>query len=305
MTAEGYARVILFDHVSKDFGPKHAVRDVSFSVEAGITTGLIGPNGSGKTTSLRMLLGLIRPDSGKVELFGQTPNGVLADRIGYLPEERGLYRRMTVREVLRYYAELKSARVSRKSIDTWLEKLGILEFGDKRIEALSKGTAQKVQFIATVLHEPELLILDEPFSGLDPVSSDLLRGAIRDVLRAGTSIILSTHDMQMAENLCDSILMFHAGQKVLDGTREAIRIQFGEATVKLRTEGGLRAPTLERLEGVARVVDFHHYQELVLKPGADPQNVLMAATSLGKIQLFEVSTPSLHDIFVRLAKGTT
>jgi ABC-2 type transport system ATP-binding protein len=296
--------VIEFHNVSKSFSAKPAVSELSFSVARGSITGLIGPNGSGKTTSLRMLLGLILPDRGSIELFGQPPGPTLSDTIGYLPEERGLYRRMTVRDALRFYCKLKNVSPSLSDIEGWLRRLQVEHFTSHKIEALSKGTAQKIQFIAAVLHAPELLILDEPFSGLDPVSSDVLRGVITEVVAAGTTVILSTHDMHVAEQLCDSILMLHQGQKVLDGTREQIRQRFGDATIKLQLDGVMTAEPLLSLPGVARVLDFRGYHELVLEPGADTQQLLKELAARARVHRFEVSTPSLHDLFARLAGGT-
>jgi ABC-2 type transport system ATP-binding protein len=226
---------------------------------------------------------------------------VLSDDIGYLPEERGLYRRMTVRDGLRFFSELKSVNPSRQHIDGWLRRLHVEQFANEKIEALSKGTAQKVQFIAAVLHEPKLLILDEPFSGLDPLSCDVLRQVVTEIVAQGTTVILSTHDMHVAERLCDAILMLHQGQKVLDGTREQIRQRFGDETVKLQLDDVKTADELLALPGIARVLDFRGYHELVLEPGVDTQELLRELAKRSRIHRFEVSTPSLHDIFARLA----
>lgn len=297
--------MVRFEHVSKRFDRQAAVDDLSFEIRPGAITGLIGPNGSGKTTTLRMILGLIHPDSGHIALLGGVPGEAASDRIGYLPEERGLYRRMSVNEVLRYYARLKNARASTETINHWLERFQIKGYGAHKIEALSKGTAQKVQFIATALHEPELLILDEPFSGLDPVSADLLRHTLFDLVAVGTTVLLSTHDMNTAENLCDAVLMLHNGKKVLDGTRQEIRERFGEATIKLVTQGDVTEQFLAGLPGVGHVLNFRGYWELVLQPGAAAQTVLQRLASSVTVKRFEVSTPSLHDIFVRLAGEPT
>lgn len=282
--------------VTKRFGDFVALRGLTFSVERGSVLGLIGPNGSGKTTTLRLIVGLHRPDSGTLEVFGAAPRRAILDRIGYLPEERGLYRKMTVREVLRYYARLKGTLPPAREIDAWLDRVGIGQWASTRVEALSKGTAHKVQFVAAVLGRPELLVVDEPFSGLDPVSSEQLRRALLDLRREGTTIVLSTHDMTLAERMCDSIVMIHRGEKVLDGSRDAIDARFGDPTIKIRIEGAL-----PDLEGVAKVMDFGRYKELVLSAGIDPQAVLANLVPRVRIQRFEVSRPSLHDLFLRLA----
>ncbi|MEN9579552.1 MAG: hypothetical protein RJA70_2561, partial [Pseudomonadota bacterium] len=228
-----------FKSVSKKFGGQPALSRFSFAAESGKVLGLLGPNGSGKTTTLRLILNLFYPDEGQLSVLGAAPSSSTSDRIGYLPEERGLYRRMRVTEVVTYYARLKGARPSRAEIDEWLERLGVAEFKHKRVQELSKGTAQKIQFIATVIHRPALLILDEPFSGLDPKSREQLRQVVHQVIATGTSVILSTHDMVEAENLCDRFVMLSRGQKVLDRSRHELAQAFGGRKIKLRASGEL------------------------------------------------------------------
>ncbi len=289
--------------VRKSFGAKRAVDGISFRVPVGAVYGIIGPNGSGKSTTLRMITRIYHPDAGQIRVLGHdasTGDGA-SDRIGYLPEERGLYRKMPVGELLRFFAALKGVPERRSRVESrrWLERLGIGDCEGRRVEALSKGMAQKVQFIAAVLHEPELLILDEPFSGLDPVNMETIREAILEVRGKGTTILFSTHDMEVAERMCDFILMIHHGRKVLDGTLEAIRQQYATDTVKVRVAGDRIA--FERLPGVARVNDFGQLQELRLEPGSDPQAILRALVEKVRVEHFEVGRPHLQDIFVRIA----
>src|SRR5262249_15431791 len=215
------------EHVTKTFGQHTAVADLSLAVPEGKIYGFIGPNGSGKTTTLRMIMRILHPDSGEIAVLGEHSLSAATDRVGYLPEERGLYKQMRVREVLRFYAALKGLRDSKAAIDTWLERMNLTGWADKKVDALSKGMAQKVQFIATVVAKPELVILDEPFSGLDPVNMEVLREAVLDLRREGATVIFSTHDMGVAEKMCDFIFMIYQGKKVLDGTLNEIQDSYG------------------------------------------------------------------------------
>jgi ABC-2 type transport system ATP-binding protein len=286
-------------HVSKAFRDTLAVDDLSLSVPQGAIYGFIGPNGSGKTTTLRMILHILRPDRGSIRVFESERRSAVSGRVGYLPEERGLYKRMRVRPMLRFYGELKSGRGVDREVEQWLQRLDLIEHADKKIEALSKGSAQRVQFIAAVLASPELVILDEPFSGLDPVHADILRTAILDLRRQGTTVILSTHDMELAEQMCDFIFMIFRGRKVLDGTLAGIKSLYGTDTVRVRTS--IEATVLASLPGVESVRDFGQRRELKLQPGADAQGVLQSLIAAGRVESFEVAQPSLHDIFVRIA----
>lgn len=293
-------------NVTKTFGRQTAVDQLSLAVPAGSVYGFIGPNGSGKTTTLRMIMRIFYPDSGTITVLGETEHGPANDRVGYLPEERGLYRQMKVRDVLRFYAKLKNHDPSRGEIDDWLDRIGLSGAGGKRVTQLSKGMAQKVQFIATVIARPQLVLLDEPFSGLDPVNAVVLRDMILELRRGGATVIFSTHDMSTAENLCDFIFMIYQGKKVLDGTLAAIQKQYGSDTVRVRTHnnGQAHAP-LSELPGVSKVTDHGNFQELRLSAGADPQQILAELIRRGPVDLFEVSHPSLHDIFVRIADPET
>ena len=285
--------------VTKTFGRHVAVDDLSLSVPEGTIYGFIGPNGSGKTTTLRMIMRIFHPDRGTIEVLGDHSLGAATDRVGYLPEERGLYKQMKVRDVLRFYAQLKGMADPRAEIDRWLDALGLADWAGKRITALSKGMAQKVQFIATVVARPALVLLDEPFSGLDPVNAVVLREAVLDLRRDGTTVIFSTHDMDVAEKMCDMIFMIYRGKKVLDGPLEAIQDAYGEDTVRVRLAGD--GASLDGLPGVDQVADFGRYHELRLDRGADPQALLAALMDRGEVRLFELSRPSLQDIFVRIA----
>src|SRR5438874_1528298 len=231
---------LVLEHVSKSFGEFAAVSDLSLQVRPGRVFGLIGPNGAGKTTTIRMIVNITVPDSGRVELFGQPMSTALQDRIGYLPEERGLYKRMKIGEQLRFFAELKDLRgaEAEKRIDAWLKKLDLFGWKEKRTKELSKGMQQKVQFITAVIHDPDLVILDEPFSGLDPVNVDLMKETILGQKAAGKTIILSTHQMEIAEKLRDDVCMINRSRKVLDGKLREIRRSFARNAVALQFEGG-------------------------------------------------------------------
>jgi ABC-2 type transport system ATP-binding protein len=285
--------------VTKTFGAHTAVNNLSLTVPRGAVYGFIGPNGSGKTTTLRMIMHILHPDSGEIEVLGERTTRAAHDRVGYLPEERGLYKSMTVRDVLQFYAGLKGMHHSRPAVDEWLERMGLSEWAGKKIQALSKGMAQKVQFIAAVIAKPELVLLDEPFSGLDPVNLEVLRAAVLDLRRDGTTVIFSTHDMNVAERMCDSIFMIYRGNKVLDGTLDSIQATYGTDTLRVRLNGDGRIPP--NLPGVQKLTDFGRYQELRLAEGVDSQAVLAALMSHGQVLHFELAQPSLHDIFVRIA----
>ena len=291
--------MIKTEELTKVYGDLRAINNLTLELDEGDLFGFIGPNGSGKTTTLRMMLSILHPDEGTIELLGERVRRAANDRVGYLPEERGLYRKMTVRRVLTYYAGLKGMgrRAARRASDLWLERLDLAEWATRKVEALSKGMQQKVQFIATVVSGPELVILDEPFSGLDPVNLDVLRDEILELRRKGTTVIFSTHDMAMAEQMSDSLCMIFRGRKVLDGTLEEISGRYGADTVRVRAAGG-RA-TLEAIEGVEKVRDLGQLQEV--RFAGDPQALLRQLAARTRVDHFEVTRPSLHDIFVRIA----
>ena len=288
--------------VTKQFGTVVAVNQLSLAVPEGSIYGFIGPNGSGKTTTIRMIMDILRPDSGEVRVFDGHSRSSARDQIGYLPEERGLYKRMTVRQVLRYYGQLKGKPLAEidPMITQWLGELQLSDWIDKKVQVLSKGMAQKVQFISAVVSKPRLLILDEPFSGLDPVNADALRDAVLALRGSGTTIVFSTHDMSAAERLCDRIFMIFKGRKVLDGTLDEIQLRYGQDTVRLRTTGG-RA-TLAGMTGIESVTDHGNLQDVRLT--GDPQAFLRALVQQTTVQHFEIAKPSLHDLFIRIAKPT-
>ncbi len=285
--------------VTKTFGDVSAVDNLSLAVPQGSVYGFIGPNGSGKTTTMRMIVNIFYPDRGSIRLFGDRQPGSCPELIGYLPEERGLYPKMTVQSLLEFYGELRSGRSAAAEVKYWLEKVELSKWGSHKVEALSKGMSQKVQFIAAVIPEPKLLILDEPFSGLDPVSADLIREALLELRSRGVTIILSTHDMNLAETLCDYICMIFRGRKVLDGTLASIQDRFGDDTIRVSCEGGTAG--LRDLAGVEHVRDLGRVQEIRLGRGADPQDLLRDLIGRTRVNSFSIVKPSLHDIFVRIA----
>src|SRR5258707_3453501 len=272
---------LILDHVSNSFGEFSAVSDLSLQVRPGRVFGLIGPNGAGKTTTIRMIVNITAPDSGRVELFGQTMSTAMQDRIGYLPEERGLYKKMKIGEQLRFFAELKDLRgaEAEKRIDAWLWKLDLFSWKEKRTKELSKGMQQKVQFITAVIHDPDLVILDEPFSGLDPVNVELMRETILEQKAAGKTIILSTHQMEIAEKLCDDVCMINRSRKVLDGRLREIRRSFSRNAVALQFDGGdglLNDPAL-----VANIRQNGDDFEILLVPGENTQTLLKRLVDAG------------------------
>ncbi len=290
--------VIEFSGVYKSFGATQALQDVTFRIDRGQRVGLLGPNGSGKTTALRLALGLYRADSGHLAVFGQSPSHRIGERVGYLPEERGLYREMRVIQVLRYYSRLKGTEPSERDIDSWLDRLGISAYRNEKVRALSKGTSQKVQFIATVLHDPDLIILDEPFSGLDPVSRQSLADALEYLSASGKTLIFSTHDMNTAETLCDHFLMLHRGRKVLDESRTGLRDRTRTRLLRLTTATPVLTTDIPSIRD-ARVSGSH--TELILQDDADTQALLKWLAARYHIDRFELAHPSLQDVFLELA----
>ena len=286
-------------NITKTFNHFTAVDMLSLVVPEGSIYGFIGPNGSGKTTTIRMIMDILHPDSGDIHIFGSPRASIDNDLVGYLPEERGLYKKMKIRELLQFYGQLKTGHSVSADVDFWLEKLDLTEWGPKKVEALSKGMSQKVQFIATVVSHPKLVILDEPFSGLDPVNTDVLLQAMLELQKNGSTVIFSTHDMATAEKVCDYVFMIHKGKKVLDGTLAEIQDKYGSDTLRIRCDN--KPAGLDRISGVDRVNDFGKSQELRIAPGADPQDILKELMKDNTLISFELMKPSLHDIFVRIA----
>jgi ABC-2 type transport system ATP-binding protein len=286
--------------VTKRFNGTAAVDDLSLTVPAGSIYGFIGPNGSGKTTTLRMIMHILLPDEGEIEVLGSRDTAAARDRVGYLPEERGLYKKMTIRRLLRYYARLKGGTLPAidVAIDEWMQRMELPGLLDRQIETLSKGMSQKVQFVSAVVSNPSLLILDEPFSGLDPVNAQVLKDAVLEMRRRGTTVVFSTHDMSTAEKMCDRIFMIFRGRKVLDGSLESIQDRYGADTVRVRTSHG--TAVLSAMPEVEAVNDFGQMQEV--RVSGDPQAFLARLAERTAVFHFEVTRPSLQDIFVRIAK---
>ena len=287
-------------NVTKTYGDHTAVNDLTLAVPTGSCYGFIGPNGSGKTTTLRMIMRIHEQDTGDVNVLGNVNSDRPDDRVGYLPEERGLYKQMKVRDILRFYAKIKGADASRAAIDGWLEKLDLGNWADKKVEQLSKGMSQKVQFIATVISQPKLVLLDEVFSGLDPVNKEAMTEQILELRRQGVTVIFSTHDMSTAEQMCDRIFMIYKGDKVLDDSLASIRNDYGADTVRVAVDG-VDGTRMSNLPGVQRVRDLGRLQELTVDRNGDSQALLAELMKLGRVDRFEITEPSLQDIFVRIA----
>src|SRR6266496_1734495 len=287
------------DSVTKRFGDFTAVSNLSLSARAGRVYGLLGPNGAGKTTTIRMIVNITAPDSGRVELFGRPISGQLQDRVGYLPEERGLYKKMKIGDQLKFFAELKnvSGKEVDKRIDGWLARLRLTEWKNKKAAELSKGMQQKAQFVTAILHNPDLLILDEPFSGLDPVNVELLQEIVLELKSAGKTIIFSTHQMEVAERICDDICLINRSQKVLEGSIREVKRGFGRHEVALRFEGG--DGVLEDRALVSKVEWHSDGVEVLLAERASAQELLQRLVASGAtIGKFEMIEPSLNKIFI-------
>lgn len=292
-------QTINVDRVTKRFGEFTAVDDLSLNVRAGRIYGLLGPNGAGKTTTIRMIVNITAPDSGRIEIFGRQITPELQDRIGYLPEERGLYKKMKVGEQLKFFAELKNVtgKKADHEIDHWLARLKLSEWKNKKSMELSKGMQQKIQFITAVLHDPDLLILDEPTSGLDPVNVELLKDVVLELKARGKTIIFSTHQMALAEEICDDICLMNRSRKVLEGSIREVKQSFSRHAVALRIEGAdgvLDDPSL-----VTNVERHADEMEVLLAEGASAQTLLQRLVESGAIiGKFEMVEPSLNDIFI-------
>ncbi len=290
---------VVLRNVTKRFGDFAAVSDLSLDVRAGRIFGLLGPNGAGKTTTIRMIVNIFAPDAGTVELFGKKITSAAQDRIGYLPEERGLYRKMKVGDQLRFFAELKSVagREADSRIDHWLERLKLSQWKARRTSELSKGMQQKVQFITSILHRPDLLILDEPFSGLDPVNVELLKEIVLELKASGKTIIFSTHQMELAEKICDDICLINRSRKILEGSIREVKRASSRNAVGLRLEGG--ADILADQSLIKSVERHSDGVEVLLAEDTNAQDFLKKLIDAGaKIERFEMIEPSLNNIFI-------
>ena len=293
--------IVELQHVRKVYSTKVAVEDLSLSIEAGTMFGLLGPNGSGKTSSIRMMIGITLPDSGTVSLFGRPFDRRVLGRVGYLPEERGLYKKMNVREQLVFLSSLRGldSAEARRRADAWCERLGIADALGKKTEELSKGMQQKVQFIATLLHEPDLIIMDEPFTGLDPVNAALLMDVLVEMRGRGKAVLFSTHRMDQVEKMCDAIALIHNSRLVLSGSMREIKARYPRNRVAIQFEGDdafLRHPA------VASSQRYPGHAEIVLRPSNsiddDSQSLLATAMRCARITRFEVTQPTLEEIFI-------
>ncbi len=290
------------DSIHKVYDEKVAVDNLSLSVPRGVIYGIIGPNGAGKTTTIRMIMNITIPDRGEIRFDGKPISDAFKSRVGYLPEERGLYKKMTCEEVLLYLADLKGASKADVAgrIGHWLERMELSDYRDKKVEELSKGMAQKLQFISTILHEPDIVVLDELFSGLDPVNTELLKDVILDLKRNGTTILFSTHVMEQAEKLCEYLCMISKGHKVLDGSLSDVKNRFGTNSIHVQYEGD--GAFMKGLAGVEAVREFPTYSELRLADAADGNAVLARIIEQVSVRRFEFKEPSLYDIFIQMAK---
>jgi ABC-2 type transport system ATP-binding protein len=285
-------------HITKSYADKVAVDDLSFSVNQGEIFGLIGPNGAGKTTTIRMMMDIIRPDSGSVTIFGEKLSEATKNRLGYLPEERGLYKKMRVLDAIVYLASLKGMERNDalEKAGRLLERLGMSANSNKKIEELSKGMAQVIQFIVTIVHDPGLVVLDEPFGSLDPVNTELLKDQVLDLGSRGKAVILSTHQMNQVEELCDRILMINRGKSVLYGDLAEIKSKYQDNAVLLDYEG-----ELGEIPGVTTRETRKNHVELVLDDKTTPQQVLEALVGRGiDVKRFEIATPPLNEIFIKV-----
>ena len=291
--------ILELDGVRKSYGGFRAVDGVSLAVEPGSICGLLGPNGAGKTTSIRMIMDIIAPDSGEVRLFGRSRRRDDLLRVGYLPEERGLYRKMTVTDHLVFLARLHGAgkRRTMGEIERWLDRVGLAEWAGKKVEELSKGMQQKIQLIGTVLHEPDLLVLDEPFSGLDPINQGLFKELLADYRRDGRAVLFSTHIMEQADKLCDRICLISRGRAVLAGELKAIKRRFGGHSFRLVADGDL--DRLERIPGVVRAVACDGGAKLWLEEGAAGADVLPRLLETVTVHEFRSEEPELEEIFIQ------
>src|SRR2546423_7064905 len=296
--------VIELRNATKRFNEFVAVRDLSFTLRQGSVFGLLGRNGPGKTTSIRMIVNTTAPDEGEVLVMGRHMNAELQAHIGYLPEERGLYKKMTVGDQLVFFGNIKGldSRTAARRADEWLARLELSAWKGKKPPDLSKGMQQKVQFIATVLHDPDILILDEPFSGLDPVSVGVLKAAILDLKKQGKTIIFSTHQMEQVEQMCDDICLINRSKKVLGGSLKDVKRSFGRNTVILDFEGD---DSFLSDDLVKRHTRFASHSEILLQDAADSQEILRRAVAAGvRVNHFELVEPSLNEIFKESVKKT-
>ncbi|SLM18043.1 ABC transporter, ATP-binding protein [uncultured spirochete] len=295
--------MITVENVYKAYSNVQAVAGLSFEARQGEIFGLIGPNGAGKSTMIRMIMNILAPDSGTIRFDGEPLSETDKDRIGYLPEERGLYRKAKLGEVLEYLAAIKGAKPAdyRPSIDAWLERFGLSEWKLRKVQELSKGMAQKAQFIGAIAHNPSVVLFDEPFSGLDPLAQDELLAVMVELKQKGVTVLFSTHIMEHAEKICERILLINKGKEVVYGTMADIKAQYGRNAVQLEFDGD--ASFVAGLDFVESVVSYPRWIEVELKDGADADLLFRAIAGRLKVRRFETVAPSLHKIFIRIVGG--
>jgi ABC-2 type transport system ATP-binding protein len=289
--------------ISKSFGDFYAVKKLSFEIPAGTIYGLLGPNGAGKTTTIRMVMNIIIPDEGSIKVLNQRMDEEMKERVGYLPEDRGLYPKMKVGELLLFLAEIKGLKRSeaRKEIDFWLERFDLSDWKSKKVEELSRGMQQKLQFIVTVIHQPELIILDEPFSGLDPVNTKLLKDVMLEMKEKGRTIVFSTHRMEQVEMICDNICLINKAELVLEGNLSQIKKQYGKNTVILDYDG--EANFIKNFPEIEKIDDYGKFMEIKLKEESSPQDLLPKLVGKISINKYEVKEPTLNAIFIEKVGG--
>ncbi len=289
--------------ISKKFGDFHAVKKLSFMIPPGTIYGLLGPNGAGKTTTIRMVMNIIIPDEGSIKVLDRRMDEEMKERVGYLPEDRGLYPKMKVGELLVFLAEIKGLKRSdaRKEIDFWLERFDLSDWKSKKVEELSRGMQQKLQFIVTVIHEPELIILDEPFSGLDPVNTKLFKDIMLEMKKKGRTIVFSTHRMEQVEMICDNICLINKAERVLEGNLSQIKKQYGKNTVILDYDG--EADFIKNFPEIEKIDDYGKFMEIKLKETSSPQDLLPKLVGKISINKYEVKEPTLNAIFIEKVGG--
>ena len=286
------------ENISKKFDSFYAVKNLSFKTPEGSVYGLLGPNGAGKTTTIRMIMNIIIPDEGTIRVLNQKMDEEMKERIGYLPEDRGFYPKMKVGELLLFLAGIKGLKgeKAKKEIDLWLERFDLLDWREKKVEELSRGMQQKLQFIVTVVHRPEFIILDEPFAGLDPVNTKLLKDIMLEMKEKGRTIIFSTHRMEQVEMICDNICLINKAEKVLEGNLKQIKKQYGKNTVLLDYEG--EGGFIKSFPEIEKIDDYGKFMEIKLKEKADPQHLLSELVGKIKITKYEIREPTLNAIFI-------
>ena len=289
--------------ISKKFGDFYAVKKLSFEIPSGTIYGLLGPNGAGKTTTIRMVMSIIIPDEGSIKVLNRRMDEEMKERVGYLPEDRGLYPKMKVGELLLFLAEIKGLKGSqaRKEIDFWLERFDLSDWKSKKVEELSRGMQQKLQFIVTVIHQPELIILDEPFSGLDPVNTKLLKDIMLEMKEKGRTIVFSTHRMEQVEMICDNICLINKAERVLEGNLSQIKKQYGKNTVVLDYDG--EANFIKNFPEIEKIDDYGKFMEIRLKEKSSPQDLLPKLVGKISINKYEVKEPTLNAIFIEKVGG--